>query len=187
MATADVREQILDAVQSVIVRDGVRGTSMRQVATAADVSLGLISYHFDDKDSLLLAAFDRATTRLFDASVEAAAATDEADEKVKAFLRGAFTDEFLDGDYLRVRISLWAVALTDPQIAELDARFFDEYAAAFRSLLRAARPALSTSEISGRVVDAIAITNGVWLNWARYQNAEHLERGLVRSEAIALG
>ena len=50
------------AVQSVIVRDGVRGTSMRQVAQEADVSLGLLSYHFDGKDSLIVAAFERATS-----------------------------------------------------------------------------------------------------------------------------
>lgn len=186
MTTLDVREQILDAVQSVIVRDGVRGTSMRQVATAADVSLGLLSYHFDDKQSLLLAAFDRTTTRLLAASHEAAASVDDPDEKVRAFLRGSFNDEFLDGDYLRVRISLWAVALTDPTIAELDARFFDEYAADFSALLAVARPGYSTKELAGRVTDAAAMSNGVWVHWARYRNVVDLERGLAQAEAIAL-
>ena len=61
MAGAETQDVILDAVQSVIVRDGVRGASMRQVALEADVSLGLLSYHFDDKNSLILAAFERAT------------------------------------------------------------------------------------------------------------------------------
>lgn len=187
MTQSDTQEQILDAVQSVIVRDGVRGASMRQVAQEADVSLGLISYHFDDKESLILAALDRATTGLFQASLQASAAIDDADEKVRAFLRGGFTDEFLDGDYLRVRISLWAVALTDTAVAKVDASFFDEYAAAFRGLLQAARPDLSADEVTGRTIDAIAISNGVWLNWARFENAADLERGLQRAEAIALG
>jgi len=186
MASLDTQSQILDAVQSVIVRDGVRGASMRQVAKEADVSLGLLSYHFDDKSSLILAAFDRASTRLLDASLEAAAGIDEPHEKMKQFLRGSYTDEFLDGDYLRLRISLWAVALTDDNVAALDAQFFERYAVELRSLIAAARPDLGSDELAGRTIDVIAASNGVWLNWARFNNRDDLERGLQRCEAIAL-
>jgi len=105
---------------------------------------------------------------------------------VSAFLRSSYTDEFLDGDYLRLRISLWAVALTDPTVAAVDAQFFDEYASAFRELIAAARPDLDHAEIARRSVDAIALSNGIWLNWARYSDAADLELGLQRCEAIAL-
>ena len=113
MARTETQDQILDAVQSVIVRDGVRGASMRQVAQEADVSLGLLSYHFDDKDSLILAAFVRAASDILQTCTAAAEAVEDPADRVRAFLRGAFTDDFLDGDYLRLRVSLWAVALTD--------------------------------------------------------------------------
>lgn len=186
MAATDTQQTILDAVQSVIVRDGVQGASMRQVAQEADVSLGLLSYHFDDKDSLIVAAFDRATSALFAASVEAAAVQVSPERKVKAFLRGAFSDEFLAGDYLRLRISLWAVALTDPQLAEVDARFYDEYAKSLRELLSQARPALSQAEVAARVADVIAFSNGLWLDWARFHRPENLERGLGDCESLAL-
>lgn len=186
MSGDSTQQQILDAVQAVIVRDGVRGATMRQVAEEADVSLGLLSYHFDDKDTLILAAFDRATTRLLAASHDALIGVDDDVERVRAFLRGAFTDEFLDGDYLRLRISLWAVALTDPGVAELDARFFDDYGTAFRGLIAAARPDLSTEEVRRRAVESIAMSNGVWLNWARYHHRADLEEGLRRSEELAV-
>lgn len=186
MATSDTQEQILDAVQSVIVRDGVRGASMRQVAEEADVSLGLLSYHFEGKESLILAAFDRATTRLLEASVEAAAAIGDPDERVRAFLRGSYTEEFLDGDYLRLRVSLWAVSLTDEDLAKIDASYYDDYAAALRKLIGEARPALSASEVAERSFDVVAMGNGLWLDWARFQHKASLERGLVRCEEIAL-
>lgn len=186
MTTSDTQEQILDAVQSVIVRDGVRGASMRQVAQEADVSLGLLSYHFDDKDSLIVAAFERASTTLREACVEAAAAVDGADEKVVAFLRASFGDEFLDGDYLRLRVSLWAVSLTDPELAKIDAAFYEQYSSALRDLIRSARPGLAESDTAARTADMIALSNGLWLDWARYQNAENLERGLVACEHLGL-
>ena len=187
MTRTETQDQILDAVQSVIVRDGVRGASMRQVAEEADVSLGLLSYHFDDKDSLILATFDRVTTALLEASFAAAEAVDDPAEKPGAFLRGAFTDEFLDGDYLSIRVSLWAVALTDERIALVDAEYYEQYAGALRGLLAAARPDLSSDEVATRTVDVIAVSNGVWLDWARHENPDDLERGLQFCERIALG
>ncbi len=186
MAATDSQETILDAVQSVIVRDGVRGASMRQVALEADVSVGLLSYHFDDKDSLIEAAFERATAALLQASVEAAAAVDSAEAKVVAFLRGSFADEFLDGDYLRLRISLWAVAITDTAIAGIDARFYKEYAVELERLILLARPGLTEAEANARTSDLIAFSNGLWLDWARFQDSDDLERGLTACEAIAL-
>jgi TetR/AcrR family transcriptional repressor of bet genes len=186
MTTSDTQDQILDAVQSVIVRDGVRGASMRQVAQEADVSLGLLSYHFDGKESLIFAAFERASTTLLEASVDAAAEVTGADDKVVAFLRGSFADEFLDSDYLRVRVSLWAVSLTDVELAKVDAMYYENYAALLRQLISLARPRLDERQVIARGTDVIALSNGLWLDWARYQSAEDLERGLLLCESIAL-
>ena len=172
--------------KAVIVRDGVRGASMRQVAEEADVSLGLLSYHFDDKESLILAAFERATTRLLAASDEAIEGIEDPDARVRAFLRGSFDDEFLDGDYLRLRISLWAVAVTDEAVAAVDARFYGEYSAAYRALVATARPQLDADELDRRVTAVIAMSNGVWLNWARFGRRADLDDGLARCDAIAL-
>ncbi len=187
MAGEETQDVILDAVQSVIVRDGVRGASMRQVALEADVSVGLLSYHFDDKDSLILAAFERATNELREASIDAAAAVDGADEKVVAFIRGSFTDEFLNSDYLRLRVSLWAVSLTDPELAKVDTRYYHEYSIALQVLISSARPSLAATEVAARTTDVVAYTNGLWLDWARFHNNKDLERGLTQSVSMALG
>ncbi len=182
-----MQDQILDAVQTVIVREGVRGASMRQVAQEADVSVGLLSYHFDDKESLITATFTRTTERLLEASIAAADQVSGAEAKVRAFHRGAFTDEFLDGDHLRLRVSLWAVSLTDPVLAAIDAEYLSRYRHALDSLLAAARPDLSASEVAERALDAFALANGLWLAWARQPDGDALERGLRRCEEIMLG
>lgn len=51
--SADKRERILEAVLAVLARDGISGVTMRAVAREAGVALGLATYHFEDKDSLV--------------------------------------------------------------------------------------------------------------------------------------
>lgn len=186
MSATNTQNNILDAVQSVIVRDGLRATSMRQVALEADVSLGLISYHFNDKDRLIFATFERAASELRIASIEAAAAVDDADAKVRAFLRGAFTEEFLNGDYLRLRVSLWAVALTDDEVAAVDLENYRLYESALGVMISDARPELTSAEVEARCANVVALTNGLWLDWARLHDDDALERGLILAEGIAL-
>lgn len=182
----DTQEQILDATMSCIVRDGIDGASMRNVAREADVSLGLLSYHFDDKRSLIEAAFQLATDRLFDATVDSLDGVDGDDERVRAYVRGAFHGEFIEPDYLALRIALWAISRTDDEIAKVERSMYERYASTLTALIRAARPELSPTEAGDRATDVIVTQNGLWLNWARHQDRVALERGLARCDAIAL-
>ncbi len=93
---------------------------MRTVAIEADVSLGLLSYHFDGKDALITAAFQLATTRLLDRSSEAIEGIVDPDQRVSAYLRGSFHPDFLDDEYLQLRMSLWAVAKTDDALGSVE-------------------------------------------------------------------
>lgn len=52
------REAILEAAFRVAARDQLGGLSMRAVAEEADVSKGLIFFHYSDKDTLLHALLD---------------------------------------------------------------------------------------------------------------------------------
>lgn len=183
---SDTQELILDAAMSCIVRDGIDGASMRNVAREADVSLGLLSYHFDDKRSLIEAAFQLATDRLYDATIESLDGVDGDDERVRAYVRGAFHDEFLETDYLTLRIALWAISRTDDEIAKVERRMYEQYASTLTALIRTARPTLSPAAAGDRATDVIVTQNGLWLNWARHHDRVALDRGLARCDAIAL-
>lgn len=187
MSLTETQETILDAVQSVIVREGVAGASLRQVAEQADVSLGLLSYHFDDKETLIVAAFERATNELLETSVVASRAVDDPAERVSAFLRASFQESFLNSEYLRLRIALWTMAVTDPGLAKIDAGHYATYLDALTELLVEARPETGSEELRNRAIDVVSLTNGLWLQWARFGVNEDLERGLTRCEEMALG
>ncbi len=187
MSLTETQEQILDAAMNCIVRDGVEGASMRSVAREADVSLGLLSYHFDDKRTLIVAAFQLVTDRLFAASLETLDGIDDPSDRVKAYIRNAFTPEFLTADYLAMRLALWAISRTDPLIAEAESKHERRYTNELATLIRCACPSVDKREADDRATDVIVTQNGLWLNWARYQKKNDLERGLSRCEAIAFG
>ena len=186
MASTESQAQILEAAMSVIMRDGISGASMRSVAEEADVSVGLLSYHFDDKDSLIIAAYERAVERLLDVTTEAVAAVEDPEDRVRAWIRGPFVEEFLSSDYLGLRVSLWAVARVNEKIADVEQQLYGPYADGLTDLIAALFPNDDRAELVNRVTDVLVIQNGLWLNHARYANLTDLERGLQRCEAIAL-
>lgn len=53
------RNQILDACEILFARNGYLGTSLRDIASAAGVRMGVVHYHFGNKHLILEAAIDR--------------------------------------------------------------------------------------------------------------------------------
>jgi len=60
----DRKVRIIDAALGVIAEYGVRGTTHRLIAAAADVPLGSLTYHFASLDDLLIQAFTRHAVRM---------------------------------------------------------------------------------------------------------------------------
>ena len=56
-------EKILDAAYNVMAREGYAQTSLRQIADEAQVALSQISYHYQNKEGLLLAVVKRVAGR----------------------------------------------------------------------------------------------------------------------------
>lgn len=57
--TAVRRQQIIDATLRVLARKGWNDTSIDEISKEADVSRGLVSYHFGDKSALLAGVLER--------------------------------------------------------------------------------------------------------------------------------
>lgn len=62
-ATAERREQILDAASAAFTEHGFNGTSMRDVASRVGMSHTGVLHHFPDKAALLEAVLDRRVER----------------------------------------------------------------------------------------------------------------------------
>lgn len=182
----ETQEAILDATMSCIVRDGLDGTSLRDVAEEAEVSLGLLSYHFDDRRALIVAAFVLAADRLLAASLDSIDDVEEPDDRVRSFVRGSFRGEFLEGEYIALRVALWAISRTDDEIEVVEKRNNTRYFDTLTSLIVDALPDIDPNVARQRAVDVTALQNGLWLNWARYADRADLDRGLGVCDRIAL-
>ncbi|GAA2226888.1 TetR/AcrR family transcriptional regulator [Streptomyces nogalater] len=64
VADHDARQgQISDAVQRLIVRDGLHAVTVARTAAEAGISVGLVQHYFTAKDEMLLATFTRVNER----------------------------------------------------------------------------------------------------------------------------
>lgn len=105
------RISILEAVESVLRKRGAHNTTMDTVATEAGCAKGLVHYHFDTKQKLLVEAVSRIAGAREAAWTEAFATPDpqEAVDRTWALIR-----EEADAGTLRAWSSL--VALGDPKV-----------------------------------------------------------------------
>jgi AcrR family transcriptional regulator len=62
--SARTREHILDASLVLLRRHGFEGTTMRDVAAAAGMSLGAAYYHFASKEAIVLSYYERVAAEL---------------------------------------------------------------------------------------------------------------------------
>ena len=178
-------QRILEATIEVLRRGGISAVSMRAVAAEADVALGLINYHFDDKTGLIA-----ATLRLLgeqDAALVAPTEGLPADEQLRQALRHVADAEFLRSDYLGLRLHLWSLAPIEPAFEAINREAQIRYRQGLGRLIAAARPDLWPADVEHRAADILVIQNGMWVTSILNVDNEAIERSVARCEAIAFG
>lgn len=58
------RARLLDVVEAIVAEDGAEAVTTTRVATEAGTSVGTIYRYFEDRDAMLLAAYDATVSRL---------------------------------------------------------------------------------------------------------------------------
>ena len=132
------REQILTAAYEVAAREGLDGTTILQVAAAAQLSPGLVMFHFKSKRLLLLALLDRllATTTVLHVGADIAALPSPFDRLI-ALLRQEM--HRLSREPLRIRLTFdyWTAGIRDAEIRARVSAELARYRDAFQPLARA--------------------------------------------------
>lgn len=134
MTGRSTRERLIDAVFTVVARDGFDGASVKVIAAEAGVTPGLTHYHFPTKDDLLEAALREALDGYLE-GVRARRLSTPPDQLVAAFFADGRKAVTTDADFFRVRLAFAVRALTYPRLAavmgELNARAIAETALTF--------------------------------------------------------
>lgn len=109
------RESLLDAAERLFQAQGVSGTSLHDIATAAGATRGAVYWHFKDKADLFNAMMDRVTLPLEDTLERArGAAGDDPLPRLRAALLAALRRTATDPQTRRVfEVATQKVEYTD--------------------------------------------------------------------------
>lgn len=139
MAATEAKRQanrwpaLLDAAAAKFAEQGYHGTTMRDLATATDMTPGAIYFHVLNKQALLLAVYEEGVQRIVDRVEKACAPARDPWERLSAAVE-AHLEAILDASaYARVVIRI----LPDdvPEIADDLTRLRDRYEQRFRDLI----------------------------------------------------
>ena len=134
---------------------------MRDVASRAGVSPGLIRHHFGSFGALLAESYRDVVARVdaqLDAAVEAAGADPAA--RMQAFLETSFSPAIVDRDLLSAWLGFWGLVRTDPAAAAVHAETFADYRRRLEALLADLSPGIDARMAA---IGLSALLDGLWL------------------------
>lgn len=120
MSPDDRREAIIAATRTVMMRQGIASTTVRDIAAELGTSSGLIHHYVDSMDVLLAEAFERAADEDLQATEEAVARAPDPLARLAAFI-----DSYARGNGdsgMQLWLDAWAEAARRPDIRRTSQR-----------------------------------------------------------------
>lgn len=116
VATGERRRLIVDAADDLIAERGLAATNAREIAAAAGISLGTLTYHFDSVEEILMQVL-WAQTEAFEQRRSAHVTADmEPRERVVAFLCAYLDPEVHPRSMWRLWLDCWSRATRDSEL-----------------------------------------------------------------------
>jgi len=154
------RAHVTDLAAQLVAREGVAALTFRRVAEAAGSSTAIVSTYFTDKRDLLLSTLRAAASRTTVRFEAAIADGGDLQAGLEAWL--PLDDQRLT-DW-RVIIAFWGVAVSDPELAEVQDGHVTRARARVEKLLRQDRRlAEKPSETVRLAQQIVALTLGIAL------------------------
>ncbi|SJN10214.1 HTH-type transcriptional regulator BetI [Leucobacter sp. 7(1)] len=179
----DTRARILAACAAVIAHSGLTRFRMSEVAREAGVSIGLLAYHFGDRDGLLQAALDEVT-----ASATRRAELVPETRTPATRLAALLCSEFGEEREIRAGSTVWnevrAAAVFDAGRAAAVARSTGAWEADVAGLVAAAAPQL---DAAAAALTLTALIEGLSGRWLTGQLSAAQAQAAVRGALAGLG
>jgi TetR/AcrR family transcriptional regulator, transcriptional repressor of bet genes len=159
------RRKLIDATAKCLAEFGLAGTSVRQICAKAGVSPGLLAHHFAGIDALIAETYrhtgDQVSTVL---TAALAAAPDDPEAKLRAFVEASFKPPLLDPDLLAIWLTFWSLVRRDPAISSVHAEVYADYRLTLEPLI-AAIAKRNGIPINARLATLAftAMMDGLWL------------------------
>nr|WP_316656994.1 TetR family transcriptional regulator C-terminal domain-containing protein [uncultured Gellertiella sp.] len=178
----DRRRQLGEAALRCIQKSGSAGVSVRQIATEAGVTQGLITHHFGEINELIAFAFDIMAADLHSGITAAIdAAPDHPRARMEACIEASFSPEIFDQTTLAVWIVFWGLVLHSPKMSAAQQRDNTLYVSRMERLIGdlAGVEGFKVLNIRLAAVQFAAMFDGLWLNWCLNPQSFSREDGIT--------
>jgi len=164
---AERREDLIAATLDCIAEFGIQGATVRQIATRAGVTGGLIRHYFAGKDQMLQAAYRKVMMGMTEAAIAAAIEGETAKSRLRRFIVANVTPPVTDPRTL----SLWAAFIShiqiDPSFAAIHRENYLAFLEALETLLvaffREENREVSKQQCRAQTIALSALVDGLWL------------------------
>jgi AcrR family transcriptional regulator len=184
-STRSTRDVLTDVLLDITARRGLDAVSVRQVATAAGVSIGTVQHHFPTKDAMLTAAFTEVVRRIRE-RVATVVPGPDVSRNLAAVLRELLPLDERRAAEVRIQVAFAARAATAPALAALQAGILADVTESIAEVIASAghgEDARRRAHIALAAVDGLAlhaVSSGNWLDTATLTDAvDHLIGTLI--------
>ncbi|MXN17836.1 transcriptional regulator BetI [Pseudooceanicola sp. GBMRC 2024] len=160
------RQQLLEAGLKAIARRGLTGITINDIAEEAQVSYGVIAFHFQNKERMLLAVLDHLVSQYEAVCAEAmAGAGEDPAERLRTLIAVDFDARVAKTRYLAVWMAFWAEAGRVPAYRRRCTELKDGAREMMRALVAELAARHDRSAEAAQIADELyAITDGIWLS-----------------------
>jgi TetR/AcrR family transcriptional repressor of bet genes len=156
------REEIINAAFAVIYEVGLSHTTIAQIAKKAEVSTGIVSHYFGDKQGLMTTCMREMLKRLYQITQQYKAEVNDPQPEhyLKAIVNANFDLSQVNKMAMRVWLDFWSASMHTPELARLqrvnDRRLYSNLKFQFLKLLPDDQADTAASGLA-------ALIDGLWL------------------------
>jgi AcrR family transcriptional regulator len=129
------RRLIVEAARTVIATRGLVGTSMRDIASASEVSLGTVTYHFTGLAEILTEVLQGEMDSFYQPILEVARAAEDATGAMNVVIDGFFGGDERTLQHWRLWLDFWGMSAHDEELAKWQIRSYEVWRSDMHAIL----------------------------------------------------
>lgn len=120
------REMLLQAARAVIAERGLHAATIRDVATAGNVAVGTVTYHFSGIAEVLAGVLEAEMREYSDPIMAAARDAPTGKAALECLIHGLMADGPRARDHWKLWLDFWALSAHDPLYARWQSQVYAE-------------------------------------------------------------
>ncbi|MFV3128337.1 TetR/AcrR family transcriptional regulator [Niveispirillum sp. KHB5.9] len=178
------REHLVEATLRCLAEHGHAGVSVRKIAAAADVSIGLINHYYPSIDQLISHAYETLSGGIATSLLESSAAGGGPRDCLSRFINESFGPAVLDPDMLGVWVVFWSMVRHSHDMQTVQQRTYGQYRQVLERHLGAlaAENSLPPQNLQAAATALNAMLDGLWLTWCLNPSNFSVEDGVAMCE-----